>query len=201
MPNGPRVQRDSSGQLSIVSTTYQNVGAVRTNGIDANTYYEFNSNGDDFRVSADATILTRFSVNSAGEGFVDRQGIRNDTNGFAPTPAIRANLGLAWRRTRHSTNVTVRFIDSYKNDEVASLPKIAAWVTMDVSYGYLLENVLNGDVSFSVGARNVFDKDPPALPTGQTEIHRFNLRPGYDGFVHDIKGRTGYVRFHYRQNN
>ena len=200
-PNDPRIQRDSSGQLSIVSTTYQNIGAVRTNGIDANTYYEFGAKSGEYRLSADATILTQFDVNSAGEGFLDQLGSRNDTNGFAPTPAIRANVGLAWHRSRQSANATIRFIDSYKNDEVASLPKIAAWVTLDVNYQHMLENVINGDVTFSVGARNLLDRDPPPLPTGQAGIHRYNLRPGYDGFVHDIKGRTVYLRFHYRHKD
>ena len=200
-PNDPRVQRDSSGQLSIVSTTYQNVGAVRTDGVDANTYYEFEAKSGDIRLSADATILTRFDVNSAGEGFVDQLGSRNDTNGFAPTPAIRANLGLAWRRSHQSANATIRFIDSYKNDEVASLPTIAAWTTLDVNFQYSFTNVLDGDLTLSLGARNLLDKDPPPLPTGQPGIQRFNLRPGYDGFVHDIKGRTVYLRFHYRQKN
>ncbi|MCY3859970.1 MAG: TonB-dependent receptor [Gammaproteobacteria bacterium] len=200
-PNDPRIQRDSSGQLSIVSTTYQNVGAVKTQGIDANTFYDFNSSVGDFRVSADTTILTRFDVNSAGEGFIDRLGSRNDTNGFAPTPAVRVNLGLSWNRRHQSMNVAIRYIDSYKNDEVASQPKIASWTTLDANYRYAFENVLNGEVSLTLGARNLLDRDPPPLPTGQAGIHRYNLRPAFDGFVHDIKGRTVYLRFHYRQRD
>lgn len=200
-PNDPRIQRDSSGQLSIVSTTYENVGAVKTQGVDANTYYDFASSVGDFRVSADTTLLTRFDVNSAGEGFVDHLGSRNDTNGFAPTPAVRINLGLAWNRGQQSMNLAIRYIDSYKNDEVASQPKIASWTTLDASYRYSFDNVINGDLTLTFGARNLLDNDPPPLPTGRTDIHRYNLRPAFDGFVHDIKGRTVYLRFHYRQNN
>ena len=200
-PNDPRIQRDSSGQLSIVSTTYQNVGAVRAQGIDANTFYDFNSSVGEFRVSADTTILTRFDVNSAGEGFIDRLGSRNDTNGFAPTPAVRVNLGLAWIRQQHSMNFAMRYIDSYKNDEVATQPKIASWKTLDANYRYAFEHVLNGEVSLTLGVRNLLDEDPPPLPTGRAGIHRYNLRPAFDGFVHDIKGRTVYFRFHYRQRD
>ena len=96
-PNDPRVQRDSSGQLSVVTTDYENVGAVRSQGLDMNAYYDFESSVGEIRVSADATLLTRFDVDSAGEGFTDQLGNRNDTNGFAPTPELRFNLGLAWR--------------------------------------------------------------------------------------------------------
>ena len=57
-PNDPRVQRDTSGQLAIVSTDYENVGAVRSRGLDANAYYDLDTSVGDFRVSADATLLT-----------------------------------------------------------------------------------------------------------------------------------------------
>ena len=197
-PNDPRVQRDSSGQLSVVTTDYENVGAVRSRGLDANAYYDLASSVGDFRISADATLLTRFDVNSAGEGFVDQLGNRNDTNGFAPTPELRLNLGLAWRRGPHSAGLTVRYVDSYKNDEVASLPKISSWTTLDVNYSFDLDSLFGGEATFFVGARNLTDEDPPPLPSGREGVHRYNLRPGYDGFVHDIKGRTLYVRFRYR---
>ncbi|MDE0245076.1 MAG: TonB-dependent receptor, partial [Gammaproteobacteria bacterium] len=197
-PNDPRVQRDSSGQLSVVTTDYENVGAVRSRGLDANAYYDLESSAGDFRISADATLLTRFDVNSAGEGFVDQLGNRNDTNGFAPTPKLRLNLGLAWRRGPHAAGLIVRYVDSYKNDEVASLPKISSWTTLDVNYSYMLDSLFGGEATLFVGARNLTDEDPPPLPSGREGVHRYNLRPGYDGFVHDIKGRTLYVRFRYR---
>ena len=91
-PNNRRVQRDSSGQLSVVTTDYENVGAVRSEGLDMNAYYDFESSSGDFRISADATLLTRFDVDSAGAGFSDQLGNRNDSNGFAPTPELRFNL-------------------------------------------------------------------------------------------------------------
>ena len=197
-PNELRVQRDSSGQLSVVTTDYENVGAVRSRGLDANAYFDFESAAGDFRVSADATLLTRFDVDSAGNGFVDQLGNRNDTNGFAPTPELRLNVGLAWRRGAHAASLTVRYVDSYKNDEVASQPKIAAWTTLDAHYSFDLDYLLGGEATLSVGARNLTDKDPPPLPSGRPGAQRYNLRPGYDGFVHDIKGRTLYVRFRFR---
>ena len=196
----PRIQRDSSGQLSVVTTDYENVGAVSSAGLDVNAYYDFLSAAGDIRLSADATLLTRFDVDSAGRGFTDQLGNRNDTNGFAPTPELRLNLGLTWRHGPHAAALTVRHIDSYKNDEVASLPKIAAWTTLDANYGYELTNLPgSGETTLFLGARNLTDKDPPPLPTGRDGVHRHNLRPGYDGFVHDIKGRTLYIRFRYRQ--
>ena len=197
-PNDLRVERDSSGQLSVVTTDYENVGAVRSRGLDANAYLDLESAAGDFRVSVDATLLTRFDVDSAGRGFIDQLGNRNDTNGFAPTPELRFNVGVAWRSGAHAASLTVRYVDSYKNDEVASLPKIASWTTLDANYSFDLDNLFGGEATLFVGARNLTDKDPPPLPSGRSGAQRYNLRPGYDGFVHDIKGRTFYVRFRFR---
>ena len=200
-PNDSKVQRDSSGQLSVVTTDYENVGAVRSEGLDLNAYYDIQSSVGDFRISADATLLTRFDVNSSGERFADQLGNRNDTNGFAPTPELRSNLGISWRSGPHAAGLTVRYIDSYRNDEVASLPEIVAWTTLDVNYSYVVDNLFGGEATLFFGARNLTDKDPPPLPTGREGIHRYNLRPGFDGFVHDIKGRTLYVRFRFRPSD
>ena len=197
-PDDPRVQRDSSGQLSVVTTDYENVGAVRSQGLDVNGYADFESPVGRFRVSVDATLLTRFDVDAGGRGFADRLGSRNDTNGFAPTPELRLNIGVAWRRGAHAGGLTRRYVDSYRNDEVASLPSIAAWTTLDANYSYVLDNLFGGEATLFLGARNLTDEDPPPLPSGRPGVHRYNLRPGLDGFVHDVKGRTLYVRFRWR---
>ena len=84
------------------------------------------------------------------------------------------------------------------NDEVASLPEIAAWTTLDANYSYRVEDLFGGEVTPHFGARNLTDRDPPPLPSGREGVHRLNLRPGFAGFVHDIKGRTLYVRFLHR---
>ena len=80
------------------------------------------------------------------------------------------NLGVSWLRGPQAAGLTVRYVDSHRNDEVM----------------------------LYVGARNLTDKDPPPLPSGRESVHRYNLRPGFDGFVHDIKGRTLNVRFRFR---
>ena len=195
IPNDPRVQRDSSGQLSVVTTDYENVGATRSHGWDLNAYYEFPSNLGNIRLSTDATWMTRFDVSTSGEGFTDQLGSRNDQNGFAPTPELRLNVGLTVQRDKQTVNLAVRYIDSYLNDEVASLPEISAWTTVDLNYQTVVASFKQSQLGISVGVRNIFDKDPPPLPTGQEGDHRYNLRPGFDGFVHDIKGRVFYVRF------
>ena len=134
-------------------------------------------------------------MDTTGAGFVDRLGSRNDTNGFGPTPDLRFNLGLTWMRGPHLANITLRHIDSYENDEVATLPKIKAWTTLDVHYAHTFDGLFGSGATLYLGANNVAGNDPPGLPTGREGLQRYNLRPGFDGFVHDIKGRVLYVRF------
>ena len=197
-PNDARIQRDSSGQLAVVTTDYENIGAVHSQGWDFNAYYSFENPMGNFRVSTDATFLTQFDINSSGEKFFDGLGNRNDSNGFAPTPKLRANFGVHWYRGSHRGSFTVRYVDSYTNDEVAAKPHIAAWRTMDVNYAFDFHDLFGGQATLSIGARNLTDEDPPALPTGRGGVQRYNLRPGYDGFVHDIKGRAIYARFRFK---
>ena len=195
IPNDPLIQRDSSGQLGTVTTRYENVGAVRSRGLDMNSQADIGGYIGDFQVTLDATLLTQFEVDSAEQGFVDKLGNRNDTNGFAPTPKLRLNFGVSWRLQGHGAGAVLRYIDSYKNDEAATEPKIASWITVDAHYRYSFADILGGKGTLYLGARNLTDQDPPPLPSGRSGIHRYNLRPGYDGFVHDIKGQTLYVRF------
>ena len=198
VPSDPRVVRDSSGQLSVVTTDYENVGVVRTSGMDLNAYIDFATRLGSVRLNAEATLLTRFDVGNRGQALADALGNRNDTNGFGPTPPLRANLSVTWRRAGHSANAAVRYIDSYKNDEVATLPEIDAWTTLDVQYAYVLDVRDQGEATLTFGATNLTDADPPPLPSGLEGTQRHNLRPGFDGFVHDIRGRVLYVRFRYR---
>ena len=195
IPNAINIQRDSSGQLSAVTTEYENIGVVLTNGIDLNTFYEFLLPVSTLRLSFDATLMNRFDVDINGEGFTNQLGNRNNTNGFAPTPELRFNVGVAWISDPNRVNFRVRYIDAYKNDEVVTEPEVSSWTTTDVNYQYMIEKFLGTETKFSLGVSNIADENPPGLPSGRDGDYEFNLRPGYDGFVHDVRGRTVYLRF------
>ena len=199
MPNDPRVSRDPSGQIVRVTTDYENIAVVQAQGLDMNAYWDVETPGGHLRIGADATLLTRYDVGNAGGDLSDQLGTRNDTNGFGPTPELRFNLSLAGSWGAHDARLTLRYIDSYKNDEVPTLPEISSWTTLDLNYGYSFAGPANGETTISLGAINLTDEDPPPLPSGRTGAQRYNLRPGYDGFVHDIRGRVMYARVNWRK--
>lgn len=204
VPNDPRITRNGAGQLRVVRDQIVNVGRVDTNGVDLALHYELNAGALGFLgFDARGTYINKFDVvRAAGEPAQDRLGSRNAANGFAPTPQWRANAGLSWAKDIHSANATVRFIDSYGNDQNASaafgVPQIKSFTTVDLQYQIAFDGLINDEKTvIAVGANNVFDIDPPALPMFDAagNVLQGGVRPAYDGEVHDIRGRILYVRF------
>lgn len=202
--NDPRITRNGSGQLRVVRDQIVNVGRVDTNGVDIAARYQLEAGVLGFLgFDARATYINKFEVvRRAGAAAEDQRGSRNAANGFSPTPKWRANFGLSWSNGAHSANTTVRYIDSYGNDQNASptfgTPEIKSFTTVDLQYQLALNGLINDEETvIAVGANNVFDVDPPALPRFDSagNVVQGGVRPGYDGEVHDIRGRVLYVRF------
>ncbi|MBL0914919.1 MAG: TonB-dependent receptor, partial [Sphingopyxis sp.] len=203
IPNDPRVVRDGAGLISEVLTSYVNVGRVVTDGFDLAASYQFNP-GDlgRFALSADATYLNRFDVFGASGPAFDGAGSRNFVNNFRTMPKWRATGTLAWERGPIGATLAVRYVDGYKNDQSNNAP-ISSWTTVDLSITYGLA-ILGRDKPLvaTVGADNIFDRDPPALirydANGNLITNaalNFVDRPGYDAFSGaDLRGRILYLR-------
>jgi len=79
-------------------------------------------------------------------------------------------------------NVTARHIGSYEDDQTNS--PVDSNTTFDARYQLLLDGFLGGEgASFTVGAVNLLDEDPPAI----------SARPLFDSEVHDPRGRQLYI--------
>ncbi|MCY4214039.1 MAG: TonB-dependent receptor [Gammaproteobacteria bacterium] len=202
-PNDPRVSRSPAGQIGLVRSAFINIGSVKTSGWDLNANYRFDTGMGSFSFDALLTLITEFDVSLDGENYIDQLGSRNHRNGFSANPELRYNVGVTWTHGNHLANATVRYIDSYANDEVLPIsenpPNIDSWTTLDIYYALTLAGLFNtdGDITLSVGVNNLTDEDPPGLTTTRPNEQIYNLRPGYDGLVHDIRGRQLYARFRY----
>ena len=195
-----RIVRAGSGSLSRVFTEFGNVGGVETDGVDLAFTYSFpEQRFGVVDLRAKATFINKFEVNDGGTTF-DAVGSRNFSNAFGPQPEWRSNLGLDWSTGNHAANVTVYYIDSYKNDQ-SNDAQVDSHTTVDLQYVYSLQGLLGGSQSsIVIGAVNVFDEDPPALnrldSNGNliTGLNQYD-RPGYDPRVFDVRGRQVYVRY------
>lgn len=187
-PNGAAVQRDESGQLNAVFTGFENRGDATMSGIDVNAVYdaEWFTNGD-LSFNANLTLITEFtSTEFAGlDGNGELKGSRNNGNAFGSTPDMKVNLGATWVKDNHTTNVTVRHIGSYEDDQAdadSSYRDIDAQTTVDLRYTYALD-MLDGETEIFFGAVNLLDEDTPELDS----------RPLFDTEVHDPRGRQLYA--------
>ncbi|MCG8555904.1 MAG: TonB-dependent receptor [Proteobacteria bacterium] len=196
----PRVVRNAAGQLLSTTSNFINVGQVRASGLDLNASYGLQTPGTgSFDLRLAATLLTQFEADVDGDGnFENRRGYRNsDLDAFAPQPQLRAVLSGSWALGGHAAHLAVRYIGGFKQDEkplraVDSMEitsRVAPWTTLDAQYALRLSGVVEGGESvLVVGANNVLDQDPPGLPADGV------IRPGYEGTVHDIRGRLVYVK-------
>lgn len=188
IPNDPRIERDSGGNIRRVSTFFVNTARVKTDGVDATIDYQFGmGNNIDAGLNFNASWVNSFSFQSQeGGDFTEGVGSRNFTNSFTSLPEWRFNVGGVLEKGPHQLSTTVRYIDSYLNDNPAINEMVDSHTTVDLQYALSLEDFFGGKAtSFSIGANNVFDKQPPTLG--------FRERPGFDPNVHDIRGRIFYV--------
>ena len=208
--NDPRVIRDGSGKLRQVNTEFVNIGQVETSGFDMNLRYSIDAGSGTLMLDAAATYVLEFDVSNGGVTF-DGAGSRNFGNNFSTLPELRANLGATYLMGGHGITVKFRYIDEYENDQ-SNNGIVDAWKVFDAQYTYTMNGLIGeGDSSFTIGANNLFDEEPPALTrldsngnprpyqspsAGGLITDGLADRPGYDDRAgHDLRGRIVYVKF------
>jgi iron complex outermembrane receptor protein len=204
IPNDPRIVRTGGGRLDSITTSFVNSGNVVTDGVDLALIYELNLDSiGDLRFDGRGTYVNKFEFTD-GDDVIDGAGSRNFSNGFHTIPEWRWNAGATWFLGPHAINATVRYIDSYLNDQ-ANNAKIDSMTTLDMQYSVQLGEIFgNGDTVLYVGVNNALDVDPPALRrndsdgnliTQEDDPRSWIQRPGYDEYAgHDIRGRIIYAK-------
>ena len=160
-------------------------------------------NWGNFRLGANATYVDTYKFKE-NELAPEREAQGNQNNSFGAVPIIppwRANLSLNWNMGNHSINTTVRYIDQVNFDanEFAfqrllrpenlwtSTDVIRAWTQTDMFYTYRDLQIMDGSASFSLGARNLFDR----------EAQKTGMIAGAVSQLQSVLGRVYYVRVNY----
>ena len=127
----------------------------------------------DFRAGIQWTYVNEYERDEGnGDGL-------QDPAFFAPKN--RGTGSLNWALGDFNANVIWNYISSA--DDKISDYHLGNWSTVDISVGYATP--WNGLVT--IGARNVFDEDPP---TSQNITS-----PYYSNQLHDVYGRVPYLRY------
>ncbi len=174
-----------SGLLVRVDTFYDNASSLKTDGFDiALTYLLDGGNAGDFVLGADATFVSSYEAVDPQAGRIDGAGQRNFRNFATSVPELRATTFVNWNRGNHGANAYLNYIDTYTDDEGGpmALESIDSQMTVDVQYNFRFR--YGTSPTFSVGAINLFDEDPPRVTTNG----------GYDSKVHNPLGRVLYAR-------
>ncbi len=201
-----RIQREpgNPSQINRINISDSNAASVTVTSYDLTVDYDLpilRSLGD-FNVNMQANYIDNYDFQQfAGDPIVSAEGKQNDRTGSAPAlPQLRAILGLSWRNGPHRALVTTRYTDDVIFDAAqrrTTLPfhtwrhtdVIKEWTQMDLQYTYSGVSMpgVGGNLSFSVGSRNLFDR----------EAQKTGMIAGPVAELQEVLGRVVYARFNY----
>lgn len=207
----PRSNKDIIRDPGDLGTILQVNGLGAGNAETVNvTAYDFQANYSmslnnwgDLRFGLQATFIDEFLYQSKPTDPVrNGAGNYNDQTGAAPElPQLKANLQIGWSMGNHSVNTITRYIDAIDNydgplfthlDNFGGFYRpagirdtnIKAWTQLDANYTYRGVEVFDGELSFSIGGRNLTDREAQRSPEFA----------GVLGALHDPMNRVFYAR-------
>jgi outer membrane receptor protein involved in Fe transport len=211
--NRRQVIRNGDGFLLRILPDFVNSEEADIDGIDITASYRFDTDFGMFRVGVQAAWAKTYDVTSGTQKF-DAIGEYNEFTPVArPLPEWKINGTLSWSMDNHRAFMLVQYVDSLDYGvDLATDPRAGAarfWretvalvhgadtaadfftrniksmTTVDLHYTYSFNefSFLNS-TEVTVGAKNVFDKEPPWIP----------VNTAYDGTLHDMRGRVWFLR-------
>ncbi|MDG2421334.1 MAG: TonB-dependent receptor [Gammaproteobacteria bacterium] len=205
----PRIVRSPDDIYDIISLTTgaSNAETVEVTAYDIQSNYRFTlDNWGDFRIGLQATLMDEFLYQEdPTQPIIDGAGLYNDKTNAAPNlPEWKANLQMGWTRGDHSINAIGRYYsdmpydgptygllaqldNQYYPSRTITDGEVRAWTQVDASYTYRGVEAFGGAVAFSLGARNLFDRQAQSSPEFA----------GVIGQLQDPMGRTFYARVVY----
>jgi outer membrane receptor protein involved in Fe transport len=184
-----RIHRDTTGQISYVDASEINAGFIQTNGIDLSAKYILPATSfGRFQIAVDATRTGSFKYD-LGDGVVTQAAGTLD-NTYGNFSKWRTSAQLNWKYQDVGVQWSTRYISAATVTASAGpakdlpLLKEAAVIYHDVAASYDLKRT---GTKFMIGARNLFDKQPPLA-------YQFVLNGNVDVNTYDTVGRQWYVR-------
>jgi iron complex outermembrane receptor protein len=169
------VTRRENGRVSFVRRRSDNIAKRETDGLDLESTYSFGLGwAGDFRANALWTYVNEYEQDQG-----DDLGLR-DPPFF--DPQHRGTLGLNWALGDVSATLLWNYISSSSIEDGNGIQtdRVDSYKTWDLSASYSTP----WDGTVTVGARNLFDEDPPTTVAGF-----------YTNYLHDVYGRVPFVRY------
>lgn len=203
-PNIIRDPNDLGTILQINSPGSVNAEFVEVTSMDINASYRLDlANWGQFRANLQATFIDEFLLQGSDEDPVqDVTGFTNLQTGAAPAvPDWKANLRLGWVMGNHSVTGIASYlsamdydgalntiVDSFANtNRRGGITEIQAWTDFNLAYTYQGLEAFGGEWAFTMGSRNLFDREAQHTPASNAVF----------GETQDPMGRTFYARLVY----
>ncbi|MBO9543459.1 TonB-dependent receptor [Caulobacter sp.] len=204
--SNPNVVRDAPvggvavGNIAYVNDTYQNLQPRMVQGVDFSLDYDLDDTPwGDFGLGINVAKLLKYdqapspvesllqAAVAAGElpGLsISSAGNQIKMDGF---PEFRATANLTWRYNGWGAGAFVQYVGEVYDTGPAQVNgqyfPIKDWTTVSLYGQYAFKDGIFDGSTIRIGARNVFDKDPP--------IASSNF--GYLGALHNATGRYWYM--------
>ena len=184
------VTRTPNGLVQRINGVLQNIGEIRTRGIDLTLNYRTPETGIGvFGVSANGNYLLKYTETVPAAVGTTTTNYRGRTRGFPDQsyPKFKATTIVNWQLGDVTASYTGRYINSVKE---FNNKKLNSRLYSDIQLSYAPSFVLDHKLVLTAGVNNVFNIDPPACfsCTG----------PNYDPTTYDVPGQFGYLRLTYK---
>ena len=197
----PPAAGQTVGQLDFVQDDYFNLQPRTIRGVDLELNYRFPD-----------TPIGRFNLQLAGAHLLELQQqpsevqalliAANAAGDLGPginiagansllrqngNPLWRATANLNWRSGPARAGILVNYVSSVEDTGPTPVNgrqfQVPSWTTVNVHVDYNFDGGLLDNTRFRIGARNIFDRDPPL----------YSSNYGFLGSLHNAIGRFGYV--------
>jgi iron complex outermembrane receptor protein len=154
------VSEPASGIKFIQDGRRYNAGVVKTSGIDIATRYDWATSLGRLNAGVTANYVLSYKQQfTPTTALVD--GLLNTLNN---PMRLRARGEFGWTGESARVNLFANFTNSYTNNTLVTLPKVASATTWDMSGQYDMGKLIGGsfkDLRASLSVQNLFDRDPP----------------------------------------
>ncbi|TXC71440.1 TonB-dependent receptor [Sphingomonas ginsenosidivorax] len=179
------ITRTPSGLISRINAQLQNIGGIRTKGVDVTAVYRSpRTSAGIFGLSLNGNVLLKYTETFPAENGFTTTDYRGTTRGFPDQsyPKFKGNAVADWDLGLVRASFTGRYIDSVREGDGS---KLDSTFYGDVQLAFS-PAWMEHRLAVTIGVNNVFDQDPPACTscTG----------PNYDPTTYDVPGQFGYVR-------
>lgn len=173
----PGVQRDLGGNLIGVYFSPINAAFQRTEAVDFDISYDFETDFGEFVIGINGTYTGEFIEQLTPTNPI------NSTDGTAQgLDTWKVVPSVQWTYDKWSANTFINYSSSYSlNDSDSPQKTVDSLITVDARVQYSFDETM----SMALGARNLFDTEAP--------FHDANL--GLSTTRYDIRGRVLYMDF------